>query len=115
MTGTSAAHGAAESPTLGLGHLQFEALLTTARLSTNPNDFGLVALLGLLGLRIFQACGPASATWARSTATPCCGCAAKAARSSSSHWHQPWPERSTTPTTAALTDRSCATPSAHGW
>jgi integrase/recombinase XerD len=48
----------AESPTLGLGHLQFEALITTARLSTNPNDFALVALLGLLGLRIFEACGP---------------------------------------------------------
>ncbi|WP_207783791.1 tyrosine-type recombinase/integrase [Micromonospora globispora] len=47
----------AESPTLGLGHLQFEALITTARLSTNSNDFALVALLGLLGLRIFEACG----------------------------------------------------------
>jgi site-specific recombinase XerD len=47
----------AESPTLGLGHLQFEALITTARLSTNLNDFALVALLGLLGLRIFEACG----------------------------------------------------------
>src|SRR5690349_6865901 len=47
----------AESPTLGLGHLQFEALLTTARLSINVNDFALVALLGLLGLRIFEACG----------------------------------------------------------
>ena len=47
----------AESPTLGLTHLQFEALLTTARLSANRNDFALVALLGLLGLRIFEACG----------------------------------------------------------
>jgi integrase len=47
----------AESPTLGLGHLQFEALITTARLSLNPNDFALIALLGLLGLRIFEACG----------------------------------------------------------
>jgi integrase/recombinase XerD len=46
-----------ESPTLGLGHLQFEALITAARLSTNPNDFALIALLGLLGLRIFEACG----------------------------------------------------------
>jgi site-specific recombinase XerD len=46
-----------ESPTLGLGHLQFEALITTARLSANPNDFALIALLGLLGLRIFEACG----------------------------------------------------------
>jgi integrase/recombinase XerD len=33
----------ADSPTLGLGHLQFEALITTARLSANPNDFALVA------------------------------------------------------------------------
>src|SRR6266511_4770029 len=47
----------AESPTLGLGHLQSEALITTARLSANPNDFALVALLGVLGLRIFEACG----------------------------------------------------------
>jgi integrase/recombinase XerD len=28
-----------ESPTLGLGHLQFEALITTARNSTNINDY----------------------------------------------------------------------------
>jgi hypothetical protein len=34
----------AESPTLGLGHLQFEALITTARLSANPNDFALIAM-----------------------------------------------------------------------
>ncbi|WP_197700774.1 tyrosine-type recombinase/integrase [Micromonospora purpureochromogenes] len=46
-----------ESPTLGLGHLQFEALITTARLSANPNDFALIAMLGLLGLRIFETCG----------------------------------------------------------
>jgi len=37
--------------------LQFEALLTTARLSANRNDFALIAMLGLLGLRIFEACG----------------------------------------------------------
>jgi site-specific recombinase XerD len=46
-----------ESPTLGLGHLQFEALITTARLSVNINDFALIAMLGLLGLRVFEACG----------------------------------------------------------
>ena len=44
-----------ESPTLGFTHLQFEALLTAARESPNPYDFALVAMLGLLGLRIFEA------------------------------------------------------------
>ena len=47
----------AESPTLGFTHLQFEALLTAARESPNPYDFALAAMLGLLGLRIFEATG----------------------------------------------------------
>ena len=46
-----------DSPTLGLGHLQFEALLTPARGSANRNDFALIAMLGLLGPRIFEAYG----------------------------------------------------------
>jgi integrase/recombinase XerD len=47
----------AESPTLGLTHLQFEALLTAARTSANRCDFALVTMLGLLGLRILEATG----------------------------------------------------------
>ena len=47
----------AESPTLGFTHLQFEALLTAARESPGRCDFALVAMLGLLGLRIFEATG----------------------------------------------------------
>lgn len=50
-------HVPPESATLGLSHLQLEALLAAARDSTNPNDFALVCLLGLLGLRVFEACG----------------------------------------------------------
>jgi len=46
----------AESPTLGLTHLQFDALRTAARLSPNRNDFALVTLCGWLALRIFEAC-----------------------------------------------------------
>ena len=47
----------AQSPTLGLSHLQFEAMLSAARLSGNQFDFALLCLLGLLGLRIFEATG----------------------------------------------------------
>ena len=47
----------AESPTLGFTHLQFETLLTAARQSANPCDFALMAMLGLLGLQIFEATG----------------------------------------------------------
>ena len=47
----------AESPTPGFTHLQFEALLTAARGPANRGDFALVAMLGLLGLRIFEATG----------------------------------------------------------
>jgi hypothetical protein len=46
---------AAESPALGLSPLQFEAMLTTARLSPNRYDFALVTMLALLGLRNFGA------------------------------------------------------------
>jgi len=46
-----------ESPTLGLTHLQFEAMLTAARDSAQRDDFALVAVLGLLGLWIFEAIG----------------------------------------------------------
>ncbi len=45
-----------ESPTLGLSHLQFDAMIVAARTSTSLFDFALVALLGLLGLRVFEAC-----------------------------------------------------------
>jgi site-specific recombinase XerD len=44
-----------ESPTLGFTHLQFEAMLTASHESSNNCDFALVAMLGLLGLRIFEA------------------------------------------------------------
>ncbi len=47
----------AESPTLGFTHLQSGALLTAARESPNPYDFALMAMPGLLGLRIFEATG----------------------------------------------------------
>src|SRR6185295_17475847 len=36
----------AQSPTLGLGHLQFAALITTSWLSANPNDYALITCSG---------------------------------------------------------------------
>jgi integrase/recombinase XerD len=106
---------AAESPTLGLGHLQFEALITTARLSTNPNDFALVALLGLLGLRIFEACGANIGDLGEEHGHRVLRCVARAARSSWCRCHLRWPGPSTWRSMAAPTARSCATPSARGW
>jgi hypothetical protein len=50
-------HVTAESPTLGFTRLRFEALLTAAREPADPYDFALVAMLGLLGLRIFTFSG----------------------------------------------------------
>lgn len=40
-----------------MSHLQFEAMLSAARTSPNRFDFALVCLLGLLGLRMFEATG----------------------------------------------------------
>jgi integrase/recombinase XerD len=45
----------AESPALGFTHLEFEALLSAARQSANSGEFALVAMLGLLVLRVFEA------------------------------------------------------------
>jgi integrase/recombinase XerD len=50
-------HVPPQSPTLGLSHLQFEAMITASRHSANINDYALVAMLGLLGLRVFEAAG----------------------------------------------------------
>ncbi len=72
----------AESPTLGFNHLQSEALLTAARESPNPCDFARVAMLGLLGLRIFEAQQRTSLTWAKNMATGSYVCAASEPRSS---------------------------------
>ncbi len=70
-----------ESPTLGFTHLQFEALLTAARESSSPCDFALVAMLGLLGLRIFEATGSDITDLGEEHGHRCCACAAKAPRS----------------------------------
>jgi hypothetical protein len=104
-----------ESPTLGLGHLQFEALITTARLSPNINDFALITMLGLLACESSRPAAPASTTWARNTATASWRSAAKAERSSWFRYHPLLPARSNRPSTTVRTVRSCPTRSKLGW
>jgi len=98
----------AESPTLGLSHLQFEALLIAGRDSTNPNDLALVSMLGLLGLRVFKATGCDIEGSAKSMATGCCECTAKEARSSSPRYRQQSVVPSTEPLATGCPGRSCS-------
>ena len=73
----------AESPTLGFTHLQFEALLTAARQSSEPirlRASGHARPARLADLRGYRA--RTSPTSAKSTATGCCAYAARAPRSS---------------------------------
>ena len=105
----------AESPTLGFTHLQFEALLVAARESPNPYDFALVAMLGLLGLRIFEATGADIGDLGEEMATGCCTCAARAPRSS---WSRCRPQQgglSTGPLGSVPAGRSCSIAAARGW
>ena len=69
-----------ESPTLGFTHLQFEALLTAARESTHATSRWWPCL-GCSAWRIFEATG-ADIADLKNMVTGCCGCAAKAPRSS---------------------------------
>jgi integrase len=105
----------AESPTLGLGHLQVEALITTARLSINPNDFALVALLGLLGPRIFEACSASISDLGEEHGHRVLRVRAKAAKLSSFRRRQQSAEPSTGRSATATMVRSCATRSASAW
>lgn len=98
----------AESPTLGLTHLQFEALLSTAKHSSNRCDFALVTMLGLLGLRIFEATAATSRTSVRNTGTECCGYAAKATRSFSSRSPSRGPRPRHARSTCGAPARSCS-------
>jgi site-specific recombinase XerD len=96
-----------ESPTLGLTHLQFEALLTAARESPNTNDFALVAMLSLLGLRIFEATGADVTDLAMNTATACCGWSARAPRWCWCRCHRRSRGRSTVRSLHVSPGRSC--------
>jgi hypothetical protein len=73
------------------------------------------AMLGLLGLRIFEATGADIADSARNTVTGCCACAARAPRSSWSRCRQLPGGLSTGPQELVPAARSCLTVAARGW
>ena len=64
-----------ESPTARFTHLQFEAVLTASREPASPYDFALVAMLGLLGLRIFKATSANIGDLGENTVIASCACA----------------------------------------
>jgi hypothetical protein len=93
-----------ESPTLT--HLPFEAILTPARESSNVNDYALVAMLGLLGLRTFEATRADRENLGEVHGHPVLRCTARATRLSSSRCHPRSPRRSTAPTPGDPADPS---------
>ena len=105
-----------ESPTLGLGHLQFEALITTARLSTNPNDFALdrdarpARATDLRSLRR-QHQRPRRGTRPPGAARPRQGRQGRPGPAAAGSGPSDRPRRRR----PRPTGRSCATPSASGW
>ena len=97
----------AEPPTLGLTHLQLEALLRCARESTNQFDFALVTMLGLLGLRISRPPAVTSKTSAKNTGTEFSVSTAKGTGSCWSRYHQPWDAPSNARSAAVAPARFC--------
>ena len=97
------------SPTLGLSHLQFEPMLSAARQSANPNDFALVCLLGLLGLRIMEATSLDIDDLGEEHGHRVARVLGRAPRSSSCPCRPRWPARSTARSTDVQKGRSCST------
>jgi integrase/recombinase XerD len=105
----------AESPTLGFTHLQFEALLTAARESASDYDFALVAMLGLPGLRIFEATGADIADLGEEHGHRVLRVCGKGTKIVLAPLPRPSAGPSTAPPRAAPAGRSCSTAAAPGW
>ncbi len=100
-------HVPPESPTLGLSHLQFEAMLTAGRDSDNVNDFALVAMLGSSASGSLRPPARTSRRSAKSEGTESYAFMAKATRSPSCHCRQRSAEPSTAQPAVARPARSC--------
>ena len=95
-----------ESPTLGLTHLQFEAMLTAARESSNVYDFALWRCWACLGCGSSKPPARTSPTWVRNTGTASCGSWARAPRWCWCRCHRRWRGRSTGRSAHGLLGRS---------
>jgi integrase/recombinase XerD len=99
----------------GWAHLQFEGVPAAARDSANVNNFALVAMLGLLGLRIFGACTADTTDLGEENGHRFLRVVGKAPRSWPCLSPRPWPGRSTGPSTAGTPGRSSSTGVPGGW
>ncbi len=108
-------HVPPESPTLGLSHLQFEAMLQAGRASININDFALVTMLGLLGLRIFEACGANIQDLREEHGHRVLKVRGKGGKVVLTPLPQPCSAPSNAPSTTGKKGRSCGTGRAGGW
>jgi hypothetical protein len=82
-------------------------MLTAARESPNANDFALVAMLGLLGLRIFEATGADITDLGEEHGHRVLRVSARAREWCWCRCHRPWRGRSTGRSEPAPLGRSC--------
>ena len=104
-----------ESPTLGFTHLQFEAMLTAIRESSDPCDFALVAMLGPLGLRIFEATSANIADLGEEHGHRVLRVCGKGTKVVLIPLPPPSAVPSTVPSDNGATGPSCSTPAGPGW
>lgn len=102
-----------ESPTLGLTHLQFEAVIRESR--NRAEDHALIMLLGMLGLRVSEACAVNVEDLGYEHGHRVVKCSVKAARSRSYPCHRLSQERSSRSSGAAHRGRCSATVAETGW
>ena len=90
-------------------------MLTAARESRNSNDFALVTMLGLLGLRIFETCGANIGDLGEEHGHRVLRVTGKGGTVVLTPCHLRSAEPSTEPSPAARAGRSCAPDEAPGW